>query len=279
MANALTAEESLSHDDVTGDATPSRSPLSTSEGCPSDSLQDGERRSEAQRDAGHVEGGRGVGSDEGPAWEEEEDVGASCEGLESVVKGPPVLDLSCGSCGRELCRRGMAVHLVSDKSVRLFSTDFRPLGVVEAAAQREHGSCRCAVRDVSCVCSAHVGYHVIEPCGFCAGHGHNSQYWLFTGGVASEPRLDANRRHCSWDLQHRGIVDGAGAPLEELAAPGTPASDQDCPICYEDMAEPQVLPCGHVACLRCLTRAVDLRRTCPLCRRVVNCTDLTPLSA
>eukprot|EP00434_Breviolum_minutum_P036109 symbB.v1.2.031981.t1/scaffold3775.1/size50518/6 len=78
-----------------------------------------------------------------------------------------VLNLSCQQCSRLLCQRGMRVRLVSDGSISLFSTDFRP-EVHEAQEQREHGMCRCCVRDVLCACGCTVGYHVIVPCTGCA---------------------------------------------------------------------------------------------------------------
>ncbi|CAJ1328041.1 unnamed protein product [Effrenium voratum] len=73
-----------------------------------------------------------------------------------------VLDLSCLSCKRHLCQRGMRVHLVSNAEISLFSTDFRP-HVREAPGEREHGMCHCRVRDALCSCGCTVGYHVILP--------------------------------------------------------------------------------------------------------------------
>ncbi|XP_074519497.1 E3 ubiquitin-protein ligase rnf213-beta [Halichoeres trimaculatus] len=40
-----------------------------------------------------------------------------------------------------------------------------------------------------------------------------------------------------------------------------------CPICFEEFAEPCVLPCQHVFCLSCLQRYIQPnRRSCPKCR-------------
>ena len=50
------------------------------------------------------------------------------------------------------------------------------------------------------------------------------------------------------------------------------ASEQECPICYEKMSQPKMLPCRHKFCLDCLKRTVDPDTDqnivkCALCRQ------------
>ena len=48
--------------------------------------------------------------------------------------------------------------------------------------------------------------------------------------------------------------------------------DAECPICAEPFTEPRQLPCGHVYCVECLDKWMNLgdgqwpRLTCPTCR-------------
>ena len=50
------------------------------------------------------------------------------------------------------------------------------------------------------------------------------------------------------------------------------ASEQECPICYEKMSQPKMLPCRHKFCLDCLKRTIDPEQDqnivkCALCRQ------------
>ena len=57
--------------------------------------------------------------------------------------------------------------------------------------------------------------------------------------------------------------------------------DAECPICAEPFTEPRQVPCGHVYCVECLDKWVNLgdsqwpRLTCPTCREPVSYTHLT----
>lgn len=234
--------------------------------------------------------------------------GVGAESGEEAV--PTVFDLRCGACEHVFCRRGMQVHLVADVSASLFSTDFRPIGVVEEDVEREHGCCRCRIRDVACDCGHIIGYHVIQPCSTCNATGHNDHYWQMNKGmVIAEPRLDMNGQPITWcsssaissDLAPlscvaqtpRAAVGAGSGNAEEVegrmrlasAATGVAAVVREsppelcCPICRELMVEPRWPPCRHAACLLCLTRAVDLRRMCPCCRQPTTCSELLPAEA
>lgn len=205
-----------------------------------------------------------------------------------------VFELRCGPCGRLICRRGMKVHLIADSSVQLYSTDFRPVDVVESLGERAHGQCDCRVRDVACACSCAIGYHVIRPCEACSSVCHNNHYWLLdrSGVVVAQPRTNANGESIVWDAEGASVLndDVPAAPVSPAAAPAPQAeaggvgdgklpTGACCPICHEVMVEPRAPPCGHAACQLCLTRAVDLRRACPYCRRPTTCAELGPVGA
>lgn len=42
-----------------------------------------------------------------------------------------------------------------------------------------------------------------------------------------------------------------------------------CPICFDVMQEPRLLPCTHVFCASCISRALENRQHCPLCNQPV----------
>merc|ERR1719330_340081 len=69
---------------------------------------------------------------------------------------------------------------------------------------------------------------------------------------------------------------GGGGACSAATALPDPPPELVCPICHDLMEEPQSLPCRHAACLQCITRAVDLRRECPYCRRPSTCAELSP---
>merc|ERR1712216_833794 len=117
-------------------------------------------------------------------------------------------------------------------------------------------------------------------------------------GVRGAPRLDSDGRPVVWlsasttsadhtdaaalpsrsPSRSRGRQQGridAGKPAEPPKAryDAAPAASS-CPICHEIMCLPYAGPCQHAACLKCLTRAIDLRRECPLCRRPTTCSEL-----
>jgi hypothetical protein len=60
--------------------------------------------------------------------------------------------------------------------------------------------------------------------------------------------------------------------LDPNAALATPGSDEFCPICYATLESPEVLPCGHCFCLKCVQdwahtcRQTCRNTVCPMCR-------------
>eukprot|EP00927_Polykrikos_kofoidii_P079941 TRINITY_DN76795_c0_g1_i1.p1 TRINITY_DN76795_c0_g1~~TRINITY_DN76795_c0_g1_i1.p1 ORF type:complete len:311 (+),score=59.76 TRINITY_DN76795_c0_g1_i1:67-999(+) len=265
---------------------------------------------EVLRDVDEDSGAEGAEDD---AADYDEDSSMEDSSMESLL--PDVLNLHCVDCSQLLCTRGMEVILVSDASKKLFSTDFWPVCVTESSVEHQHECCKCCIRDVACGhCSRVVGYHVIQPCESCSKHGHNEHYWLMWGdNVRAEPRHGADGQPLKWTTDaglggYTHPVDSsdmpkasspqesvpeaaaasetavlsaqecAGSPAAILSSPQLPLKDDEsCVICHESMHAPHALPCGHEACLRCLTRAVDLRRACPCCRRPTSCSELRPV--
>ena len=51
----------------------------------------------------------------------------------------------------------------------------------------------------------------------------------------------------------------------------------ECNVCTDVFLDPVTTPCGHTFCTECLSRAVDVRNTCPVCRTVLlvgSCTQI-----
>ena len=47
----------------------------------------------------------------------------------------------------------------------------------------------------------------------------------------------------------------------------------ECPVCFEKMCLPKLLPCGHTFCIVCLRKMADTKRReieCPNCRKIHN---------
>ncbi|KAK1831796.1 putative SWI/SNF-related matrix-associated actin-dependent regulator of chromatin subfamily A member 3-like 1 [Podospora conica] len=43
-------------------------------------------------------------------------------------------------------------------------------------------------------------------------------------------------------------------------------SQEECPVCMENMTNPVITHCKHVFCRGCITKVVDLQSKCPMCR-------------
>ncbi|KAG8872364.1 hypothetical protein FRB98_009652 [Tulasnella sp. 332] len=50
-----------------------------------------------------------------------------------------------------------------------------------------------------------------------------------------------------------------------------------CPLCLETATDLTATPCGHAGCLQCLTRSVDIKPECPVCRTPLTLSQLHPL--
>ncbi|CEM06704.1 unnamed protein product [Vitrella brassicaformis CCMP3155] len=92
------------------------------------------------------------------------------------------------------------------------------------------------------------------------GHTRQASYYLLTREFYTGPQLAA-------------LVTGLDCMVEEvmLLVTGRPINrdSYECPICYETLKSPVVLPCSHRFCLRCLAKAAESFEACPLCRRYI----------
>ncbi|KAG8626205.1 hypothetical protein KVT40_006606 [Elsinoe batatas] len=43
-------------------------------------------------------------------------------------------------------------------------------------------------------------------------------------------------------------------------------SQEDCPICFDNLNEPVITPCGHFFCRPCIQRTIEIQHKCPMCR-------------
>ncbi|RUS87630.1 hypothetical protein EGW08_004615 [Elysia chlorotica] len=50
-----------------------------------------------------------------------------------------------------------------------------------------------------------------------------------------------------------------------------------CGICMNVLDEPKETPCRHVFCNACITRALETKKGCPMCRTRVTIPDLRPV--
>ena len=67
--------------------------------------------------------------------------------------------------------------------------------------------------------------------------------------------LDINTRAAMAE-DHPGVDDELREQLE-------------CNVCTDVLLNPVTTPCGHTFCKECLSRAVDVRNQCPLCRTIL----------
>jgi SWI/SNF-related matrix-associated actin-dependent regulator of chromatin subfamily A3 len=45
--------------------------------------------------------------------------------------------------------------------------------------------------------------------------------------------------------------------------------DENCIICYENMDNPILTPCGHIFCNSCIQRCIKLKPECPMCKHQI----------
>lgn len=43
-------------------------------------------------------------------------------------------------------------------------------------------------------------------------------------------------------------------------------SQEECPVCIEDMKDPVITHCKHVFCRGCISKVIEIQRKCPMCR-------------
>jgi len=53
---------------------------------------------------------------------------------------------------------------------------------------------------------------------------------------------------------------------------------ENCPICFSDMIEPTLTKCCHIACFECLSKAIRLNNTCPICRSLISQNQIRKIS-
>lgn len=95
--------------------------------------------------------------------------------------GEEVFVLKCAECDTILSYFGYKSTLLSDSYINVYSTNFfsdKITCVYEAYTSKR---CRCAIRDVACVCCGLiVGYHVEQPCRRCLEEENNGHMWMFS---------------------------------------------------------------------------------------------------
>ena len=42
--------------------------------------------------------------------------------------------------------------------------------------------------------------------------------------------------------------------------------DQNCSICFDELSNPSLTPCGHIFCKECLDLCLQVKKQCPMCK-------------
>ena len=76
------------------------------------------------------------------------------------------------------------------------------------------------------------------------------------------------------DLQE---VEPPGPPLNDIL--NSPSRIPICPICLECLLHGDIMSsiCGHVFCRKCIAKSVELKSSCPVCRKQIGRADLHPI--
>ena len=69
--------------------------------------------------------------------------------------------------------------------------------------------------------------------------------------------------YTSSDLEHGRYA--TTQEIEEQALKSS-SSSLDCPICFDAMQHPVILPCKHMFCESCISEWLERERSCPCCR-------------
>lgn len=76
---------------------------------------------------------------------------------------------------------------------------------------------------------------------------------------------------CNNKRQKRNVTD-----LNSLNQSDTPSSSSsqvclDCPICMENvfLKHPHATACGHIFCMGCIKQVMNLKQSCPICRKPI----------
>ena len=217
----------------------------------------------------------GQDADEMRSSNDEDDDSISSD-EDECVGPPPVVRLNCRVCACTLTSRGMQVWLVADVEKSLFSTDI-PTDSVREGDPKLIPTCQCYACSVHCIgCDTVVGYHVRNPCEVCSSADHNGHFWLFESSEVTQN----TREGVTWaDLSYNGAEEEDAQRGEGLVPKGQEEEEEDteadldaepaCAVCTAcPMWRPtQVAECRHVFCFGCISREVDMRGRCPLCRR------------
>ena len=67
-------------------------------------------------------------------------------------------------------------------------------------------------------------------------------------------------------VRHAALIRQTERSFEDIDLRGENALDKNCPICFEEVDQAKVLPCGHFFHLACLRRWLETGKECPVCR-------------
>ena len=58
--------------------------------------------------------------------------------------------------------------------------------------------------------------------------------------------------------------------LEKMSKKEELETEKNCSICFDDMCNPSLTPCGHMFCKNCLDMCLGFKKECPMCKADLN---------
>ncbi|KAF9763071.1 Protein FAM72A [Nosema granulosis] len=91
-----------------------------------------------------------------------------------------VYSISCRNCCSILSRKAMKSVLLTNTSIRLFSSNNPTPNVRALHSTYVTRSCECMISNIKCTaCNSLVGYTIVSPCELCLRDKNNGHHWMF----------------------------------------------------------------------------------------------------
>lgn len=130
---------------------------------------------------------------------------------------------------------------------------------------------------------------ICQRCKLSSGSGDSSSGMATFIDISEDP---SDRSSDDDDIQ---IIE-LNTATQNILAQGPPKQEAtksfnqlQCPICFDDVSQAMVTPCGHIFCLECIQKSISSSAArgqtggrlgtglCPLCRKLIHFKDTTLL--